>query len=357
LDDRGETLVSVIVPTHDRSGPLVRALDSVLGQTHGNVEVIVVDDGSNDDTREVVAGRYRDEPRVVYHWQQCAGVAGARNTGIEMASGDAVAFLDSDDAWQPWKLALQLECLERVPAAGLVWTNMQSVGPDGRPIPGSSLGSILNAYDRFPLDELFRERIPLAELSTTPDELRGGTLYAGDVYGKMIVGNLVLPSAALLTRERLALVERFDTSLVVAGEDFDFFLRTCREGVVAFADVPGVLYQVGQPDQLTHDTKQKYLARNYVRAIDAVIRRDPDRIDLPPATVRSIRAYGYGWAGRKYLEAGDTREARRYLRRAVRLAPGDPKTVALAAVSVLPGRLTARLLQAARAAVRRLRRS
>jgi glycosyltransferase involved in cell wall biosynthesis len=339
-------LVSVIVPAYDRAPQLIGALDSVLAQTHRNVEVIVVDDGSTDDTRDVVAGRYGADPRVTYIQQEHAGVAHARNTGLERSRGEAIAFLDSDDTWRPWKLALQLACLRRAPEAGMIWTDMESADRSGNPIPGSSIRDILSP--RFTLDELYAQRIPLAELPMAADVPRGRTLYVGDVYAKMVIGNLVLPSSALMTRGRLDRVGRFDESLHVGGEDFDFFLRTCREGMVAFVDVPSVLYAVGREDQLTHPSKTLYLARNYLRTMDGAIARDPERIDLPPAMVRAARAYGHSWTGRAYLEAGDSRDARPHLHEALRLRPNDRRTLALEALALLPGPVCARILRLAR---------
>lgn len=97
---RGDTpLISVIVPTRDRAGVLVRAIDSVLAQTHAHLELLVVDDGSTDDTAAVVAA-YDDE-RLRYLPQANAGVSRARNRGLEEARGALVAYLDSDNAWVP----------------------------------------------------------------------------------------------------------------------------------------------------------------------------------------------------------------------------------------------------------------
>ncbi|MGI8557745.1 MAG: glycosyltransferase family 2 protein, partial [Solirubrobacteraceae bacterium] len=207
-------LVSVIIPTHNRASQVTGAIDSVLAQTHRDLEVIVVDDDSPDDTRCVITTRYKAEPRVVYIWQEHAGVAHARNRGLEQASGEALAFLDSDDAWLPWKLALQLACLDRVPEAGMIWTDMNAVDAAGNLVPGSSLRDILSF--RFGLDELFHERIPLAELPAAPPGLRERSLYVGDIFAKMVIGNLVLPSAVLMTRARLECVGTFDESVQVA---------------------------------------------------------------------------------------------------------------------------------------------
>lgn len=97
--------VSVIIPTYNRVATVTRAIDSVLAQTYPHFEIIVVDDGSTDNTREVLNERYGD--RICYVYQTNKGQAAARNAGIAAARYDLVAFLDSDDYWLPRKLEVQ----------------------------------------------------------------------------------------------------------------------------------------------------------------------------------------------------------------------------------------------------------
>ncbi|AFK21270.1 glycosyltransferase (plasmid) [Haloferax mediterranei ATCC 33500] len=104
--------VSVIIPTYNRAEVLPRAIDSALDQTLSDVEVIVIDDASTDDTETVVTSY--DEPRVTYLAHETnRGGSAARNTGIEVATGDYIALLDSDDEWAPTKLERQVETLEQ----------------------------------------------------------------------------------------------------------------------------------------------------------------------------------------------------------------------------------------------------
>jgi len=112
-------LVSVILPTHNRRRTLSRAVDSVLSQTHGDLELIVVDDGSTDTTAELIA-EY-DDPRLTFEaLARQAGAATARNRGIELARGQLIAFQDSDDEWVPGKLESQLEVFDRDARIGWV---------------------------------------------------------------------------------------------------------------------------------------------------------------------------------------------------------------------------------------------
>ncbi len=109
--------ISVVIPAYNAGKHIARAIDSVLAQTQPPCEIIVVDDGSTDDTAQVVA-RYR--PKVTYIYQDNAGASVARNTGIQAAAGQWIAFLDADDEWLADKLKLQIEHLKRNP--DLVWT-------------------------------------------------------------------------------------------------------------------------------------------------------------------------------------------------------------------------------------------
>jgi glycosyltransferase involved in cell wall biosynthesis len=114
--------ISVVIPTFNRAGDIGRCLDSLITQTYGDFEVLVVDDGSTDGTVEVVR-RYEDRLNLTYHWQEnFGGPARARNLGVGLARGDYVAFLDSDDWWAPKKLQISLDYLER--GADLVYHDL-----------------------------------------------------------------------------------------------------------------------------------------------------------------------------------------------------------------------------------------
>jgi glycosyltransferase involved in cell wall biosynthesis len=110
-------LVSVVIPTYNHAGYVVEAIQSVLDQTYPCVEIIVVDDGSTDNTREVLQP-YIDKIRYVY--QENQGLAASRNTGIRASSGRWVALLDADDLWHPEKLRIQMEYLQKHPDVGVL---------------------------------------------------------------------------------------------------------------------------------------------------------------------------------------------------------------------------------------------
>jgi glycosyltransferase involved in cell wall biosynthesis len=124
-------LVSVVIPAYNAGWCVERAVDSALAQSHAAREVIVVDDGSTDDTAVRLAG-YGARIRVLR--QANAGLSAARNTGIEAADGEFVAFLDADDWWLPSKLERQVALLRQRPDIGFCSTAAQVVAPDGSPL-------------------------------------------------------------------------------------------------------------------------------------------------------------------------------------------------------------------------------
>lgn len=125
-------LVSVIMPAYNAAAFIARSIDSVLAQTHAELELIIVDDGSTDDTFAYLEGRAKLDARIILLAQAGnAGVAAARNAGIAAARGACIAFLDSDDWWHPRKLELQLQQMRQV-GARVSYSAYQRIAEDGR---------------------------------------------------------------------------------------------------------------------------------------------------------------------------------------------------------------------------------
>lgn len=125
-------IVSVILPTYNRAHLVGRAINSVLNQTYQDFEIIVVDDGSTDDTKEVINSFTDTRIRYIKH-QQNKGGSAARNTGIKLANGKYIAFQDSDDEWLPQKLEIQVEAFSTASSeVGVVYTDMLRIEKDGK---------------------------------------------------------------------------------------------------------------------------------------------------------------------------------------------------------------------------------
>jgi glycosyltransferase involved in cell wall biosynthesis len=190
--------VSVVIPTYNRASVVTRAVRSVLAQTHRNFEILVVDDGSTDETAAVVSALRDDRIRYLPSSRQ-SGASAARNRGIDAARGDVVAFVDSDDEWLPEKLELQLARLRDTdPRTALVYCRLQRH------------------------DDLTDRPIP--------DRSRQQPIHEGDVYWRLLTGwHPATPSLVIIRRDALRDVGGFDTALYT-GEDYDLWLRLGRAG-------------------------------------------------------------------------------------------------------------------------------
>ncbi|KQY52662.1 glycosyltransferase family 2 protein [Lysobacter sp. Root494] len=162
--------VSVVMPVYNAASTLRRSVESVLAQTHRDLELVAVDDGSSDASAEMLAVFARADPRVKVIRQDNAGVAAARNAGIKAATGTHLAFLDSDDWWHASKLELQLEylrttgariayaCYQRVDETGALLSTVRPPAQVDHPamLRSNRIGNLTGLYDRVLGDAEFQ---------------------------------------------------------------------------------------------------------------------------------------------------------------------------------------------------------
>lgn len=319
-------LVSIVIPTYNRAQQVCRAIDSVLGQTWQSLEVVVVDDGSTDDTADTLRNRFGNDARIRYVLKSNGGPASARNEGFRHAHGVYVALLDSDDTWFPWKLELQVACMEHDRSLGMTWTDMQMIDPRGVVVDPAYLRHMYSAYRWFPNDQLFSGSLLLRALAPHhAEELGDARLRTGIIFSQMIMGSLVHTSTVLLRRDRLDQVGGFNESLRYSGEDYDFHLRTAREGPVGLLDLPAIRYQQGMPDRLTARPYAVHIAENVLRTIEPVLARERDAITLPDHMIRHKLAEAHAWVAYERLERGETDQALHHYLRSLRYRPWQPE--------------------------------
>lgn len=201
--------VSVVIPAYNASATILETIESVFAQTFQDFEVLVVNDGSTDDTRQKVQAVADADDRLRILSQQNGGVSAARNNGIATATGEWVAFLDADDIWLPEKLETQLRCMRAKPGC---------------------LASQGSAY--------------FVDQSLTPLKLRHCVPVEQPLLTFLRFQNL--PNAAsswVVKRELFEEIGGFDTGLVIL-EDWDLSLRLARHANPVCIDLPLTLYRV-----------------------------------------------------------------------------------------------------------------
>ena len=207
-----KTQVSVIIPTYNRGWTIGEAVDSVLAQDYRDFELIVVDDGSTDNTPQVLDA-YRGAIKVFR--QENKGVSAARNRGISEASGRFIAFLDSDDLWLPQKLSRQVEFFNTTPDALICQTEEVWIRSGVRVNPKK------------------RHKKP-----------------SGMIFEPSLALCLVSPSAVMILRSLLEIVGNFDEALP-ACEDYDLWLRISCRFPVYHINTPLIIKRGGHEDQLS----------------------------------------------------------------------------------------------------------
>jgi len=233
-----------MIPTYNRGDMLVGAIESVLAQSYADFEIIVVDDGSTEDIAAVVAP-YGD--RVRYTRIEHEGAAAARNAGLQMARGEFLCLLDSDDLYYPHKLALQVDHLDRYPDTVMVYTDFTAFDDAGyldefhlKTYHAAAYRNPACAYDR-----LFAHQAPLsrngmlrlaARVAGAPHWVERSE-YRGRIYEAYLYDTVVFTNSMMFRREVLA-TTGLQQPYFGMFHDLEFALRICRVGTVAFIDNP-----------------------------------------------------------------------------------------------------------------------
>ena len=225
--------ISVIIPSWNRADRLAAALDSVHTQSVAPHEIIVVDDGSTDNTRELLARHY---PDVRYIFQQNSGVSHARNTGITAASGDWIALLDSDDRWEPRKLEQQQAAIRATPGCRLCHS-----------------------------DEIWIRN------GKRVNPMKKHAKHGGWIFRHCLPVCVISPSAVMIHREVFTGIGLFDESLP-ACEDYDLWLRICAVCPVLYIEQPLIVKTGGHADQLS----RRYwgMDRFRIQALEKILAAD-----------------------------------------------------------------------------------
>jgi len=216
--------VSVIIPVYNRVNLIDRSINSVISQTYPINEIIVIDDGSNDGTYDLIK---RNFPQVSLQYQENKGVSNARNIGIKLAKSKWIAFLDSDDEWLPKKVEEQINLLK---------TNF--------------------SFKICHTDEVWIRN----QVRVNP--MKKHRKYGGDIYNKCLPLCVISPSSIIIHKDIFNDVGLFDEELPVC-EDYDMWLRICSKYSVLFLDQKLINKYGGHDDQLS----KKYWGMDRFRLI------------------------------------------------------------------------------------------
>jgi glycosyltransferase involved in cell wall biosynthesis len=283
-------LVSAAIITHNRAHYLEDAITSILGQTCRDLELIVVDDGSTDDT-DVVVAPYLD--RIRYVKQEQRGKAAARNAAVELAQGELVAFCDSDDAWYPDRIDRQLAAFEQAPDVGMVHGHVTVI---------DSAGDVLQDRTAAIRSEF------------------GAAHRKGATYASYACDCRCLSSTILVRREVFETVGPYDCELPI--EDYDYYLRMLLDFDVLFLDEEPLAKYRSHPDK----TGERELGSGQILTAEKHLAMLESRNDIPQA--RLARRNFNLMIARTWHVLGDRRRSRAAALRALRL--GAPQALRLA---------------------------
>ena len=281
---RDPALVSVIMPVFCGERFVAAAIESVLAQTYQSVELVIVNDGSTDASDSEIK-RFLPHPSIRYVQQANSGVANARNSGIENASGAFIALLDQDDLWLPNKLELQVRYLIAYPAVGFVHSRVECIDAHG--LARSCEGAI----------------------RVHP--------FAGSCATALLLGNGIAPLTVVMRAACIDSVGKFDQRFAPA-DDWEMWMRIARLYPVGFIDEVTARYRFhGQ--NISND--QLKMQRAVLKIIDAVCDRFPDiPRSVGAAGVADARYRALALAAQALEDRGRRSDARRFWAEAFRTA-------------------------------------
>lgn len=261
----GKQLVSIIMPAHNSASYIADSINSLLSQTYNNMEIIIVDDGSTDNTAVLISGIANQSISVRYIYQKNLGPSAARNRGIKEARGEFIAFLDADDICMPDRIEQQMKALMAEPDAGLVFCRMNSMA--------------------------------------AAKEIKGKNFIK-----KLLIRNYIgSASVVMVKKECFDKVGLFDETLAVA-EDWDMWLRIARRFDCSYIDKPLVKMRLREGSQSYYGEKN---LENELKFLKKIYSLD----DFKNKKLTKIKAYSrcYYRAALAYVSNGDLKKAREYL--------------------------------------------
>jgi glycosyltransferase involved in cell wall biosynthesis len=323
-----EPLVSVIIPTYNCGKFIEQSIDSVLKQTYKNKEIIVVDDGSTDDT-PLKMSKYGDN--IFYIRQNNQGPSKARNIGMDYSKGEYLAFLDADDVWYPRKLEMQIECFRKVQEIGLVFTDFSRIDMEGNIVQDRYEQYAFAIFQDYGLsiDKIFK-----GKRAILIDDFK--QLYFGDVFYHLCKGNFILPSTTLFKKgciEKIGLLWNEEYRCAV---DQYFHLHFAHHFHVAYLDAVTAEYRVGRGGNLSGNTNIPQLILNTIETLEDIYKRDENFRFSETGLYKTILGRHYARLAYYYLSELDRVNARKYSLFSIKYKPLLFKSMSTLILSFFP---------------------
>lgn len=237
--------VSAIIPAYNRADTIERAVRCALAETIAGDEVLVIDDGSTDGTRAKVEAIGSE--RVRYIWQANAGAGSARNCGAREATGDLVAYLDSDDEWLPGKIDLQRRFMAANPDVLFCFTDFAGEVGGVRHHAGMSAWH----EDSRPWDQILAAPVNFSSVAELPTGMPDCAVFIGDLYRNEMTHNYILTSSIMIRRKEAGDAMRFTEGIKIM-EDWGCFGRLAAKGKAAYIACETAV-QYGHPGERISD--------------------------------------------------------------------------------------------------------
>lgn len=288
-------MVSVIIPAYNCQKYIADAIDSVLEQTYTDFEIIIVNDGSTDNTSAILH-QYEDNQKITIIHQKNMGAATARNVGINCSKGELIAFLDSDDLWCPEKLLKQIQCMNSNPKCNMVYSDWATFDENG----------------------IIDSNFPLSRNYPRP---------SGNVFNQLIEACIISTITVLIKKEVFSKVGFFNVELE-CGEDYELWLRIAATNQIAYC--PGVVAKYRQRSgSLTHKGRsKKTFEPDEITVIKSILKQFPARTkDLSPKKIKTRFAKIYFQRGYEAYYRGEVLLAKKYFHLSALSWPWNYKTI------------------------------
>jgi glycosyltransferase involved in cell wall biosynthesis len=259
-------LVSILTPTYNRSDLLPIAIKSVLEQTYKNIEMLVIDDGSTDNTKEVINELLQDK-RVHYYYQENQGQSVARNRALKECKGEMICFLDSDNLFKPDKIAFQISFLRDNPDVDIIYGDNETI---------DTIGCVLHNNNM--------------------------KRYSGNIYKRLLIDNFVSMNTAMVRKNCFDELGGMDESIRVA-DDYDLWLRFSTRYNFKYEPVYFSQYRVME-NQISSDKGRRFESNRTI--IERSINDNPQLLDRN--YIKYVWCRFYTRRGRSFCASGQKRK-------------------------------------------------